>query len=37
MSVVEAHSSQDMLNLGAVLGRTLEAGDVVVLHGPLGA
>ena len=37
MSVVEAHSSQDMLNLGAELGRTLEAGDVVVLHGPLGA
>ena len=37
MSVVEAHSSQDMLNLGAELGRRLEAGDVVVLHGPLGA
>jgi len=37
MSVVEAHSSQDMLNFGAVLGRSLEAGDVVVLHGPLGA
>jgi len=26
-----------MLNLGAELGRRLEAGDVVVLHGPLGA
>jgi len=37
VSVVEAHSSQDMLNLGAELGRRLEAGDVVVLHGPLGA
>ena len=37
MSVVEAYSSQDMLNFGAVLGRSLEAGDVVVLHGPLGA
>lgn len=25
------------MELGALLGRTLEAGDVVILHGPLGA
>ncbi|MGA1784335.1 MAG: tRNA (adenosine(37)-N6)-threonylcarbamoyltransferase complex ATPase subunit type 1 TsaE [Pontimonas sp.] len=37
MSVYEAHSPQDMMDLGAVIGRTLQAGDVVVLHGPLGA
>lgn len=37
MSVVAVDSSEDMMRLGGTLGRSLEAGDVVVLHGPLGA
>lgn len=37
MSVFAVDNADDMLALGATLGKTLEAGDVVVLHGPLGA
>jgi tRNA threonylcarbamoyladenosine biosynthesis protein TsaE len=37
MSVVAIESPEEMMELGATLGRSLEAGDVVVLHGPLGA
>ncbi len=37
MSVVAVESSDEMMRLGETLGRSLEAGDVVILHGPLGA
>lgn len=37
MSVVAVESSDEMMKLGETLGRSLEAGDVVILHGPLGA
>lgn len=37
MTVVAIDSSDEMFALGAKLAGSLEAGDVVVLHGPLGA
>lgn len=37
MSVLSINSSDEMFALGATLAGVLEAGDVVVLHGPLGA
>lgn len=38
-AVVELHSAspEDTRELGAALGRVLASGDVVLLHGPLGA
>jgi len=37
MSVLSVDSSDEMFALGKTLASVLEAGDVVVLHGPLGA
>jgi tRNA threonylcarbamoyladenosine biosynthesis protein TsaE len=34
---IESHSAQQTIDLGAGLGRRLGRGDVVALHGPLGA
>lgn len=37
MSVIEIASGEQMIDFGRRLGAVLEKGDVVVLHGPLGA
>ncbi len=37
MTVLSINSSDEMFALGAKLAGVLESGDVVVLHGPLGA
>ena len=34
---LESHSAQQTIDLGTELGRRLHRGDVVALHGPLGA
>ena len=34
---LESHSAQQTIDLGTDLGRGLHRGDVVALHGPLGA
>jgi tRNA threonylcarbamoyladenosine biosynthesis protein TsaE len=34
---IQSHSTQQTIDLGAELGKRLHRGDVVALHGPLGA
>lgn len=37
MTVLIAHTADEMRTVGATLGRALRAGSVVILDGPLGA
>lgn len=37
MTVVQAHTAEEMRTVGATIGRALRAGSVVILDGPLGA
>lgn len=37
MTVLIAHTADEMRSVGATLGRALRAGSVVILDGPLGA
>ena len=37
MTVVQAHTAEEMRAVGATIGRALRAGSVVILDGPLGA
>ena len=37
MTVVQAHTAEEMRAVGATIGRALRVGSVVILDGPLGA